>query len=74
MVSNRIAKLRERRGPRGISQAHLARALGVSRSHICRLEAGKGVPSGKMMFKLAEYFECQIEDIFRFKKPKSRRS
>lgn len=73
MVANRIAKLRERRGPHGITQAHLARALGVTRSHICRIEAGKVVPSGKIMFKLAQYFECQIEDIFRFNKPKSKR-
>ena len=63
MIKNKLKALRERHG-RGISKAHLARGVGVSRSYITKLEQGKQLPSARMLFKLADYFGCQVEDLF----------
>ncbi len=47
-----------------ISQAELAKALGVSRQTINSIESGKYYPSLPLAFKIAEFFELIIEDIF----------
>ncbi|MFZ4695943.1 MAG: helix-turn-helix transcriptional regulator [Verrucomicrobiia bacterium] len=66
-VSNSIGQWRSRReGGKGISKAHLARRIGVSRSHVVRLEQGKVQPSAKTMFRIARYFGCRIEELFQF--------
>ncbi len=66
MFRNKLVELRENRGKRGVSQAHLARRIGISRAYMSRIEKGKQVPSPKIMFCLAQYFECPIEDIFTY--------
>ena len=52
------------RATKGITQEDLAQALGVSRQTINAIEKGKYNPSLDLAFKLAEYFETNIESIF----------
>ncbi|GAB3621687.1 helix-turn-helix transcriptional regulator [Glutamicibacter endophyticus] len=52
-----------RRG-RGLSQQALADLLGVSRQTVISIEKGRYDPSLPLAFRLAEVFECRIEDLF----------
>lgn len=63
-MRNYLAVWRARRGPRGISKAHLARQVGVTRSYITKLEQGACEPSLQVAFKLAAYFQCPVEALF----------
>ena len=56
--------LSERRDQRGMSQADLAAAVGVSRQTINAIERDRYDPSLDLAFDLAEEFGCRIEDIF----------
>ncbi|GAA2148617.1 putative transcriptional regulator [Humibacillus xanthopallidus] len=54
-----------RRAERGLSQAQLAEALGVSRQTVISIEKGRFDPSLPLAFRLAALFGAPIEDIFR---------
>ena len=56
--------MEEIRKQRGIKQEELAAALGVSRQTIGSLENGRYNPSIILAFKIAQYFEMSIEEIF----------
>lgn len=56
--------LEELRKERGIKQEELAGILKVSRQTISSLENGRYNPSIILAFKIAEYFNKTIEDIF----------
>ena len=56
-----IATYREREG---LSQGELAEAVGVSRQTINAIERDRYDPSLKLAFKLAAYFDLQIEELF----------
>ena len=56
--------LEELRKERGIKQEELADVLKVSRQTISSLENGRYNPSIILAFKIAEYFNKNIEDIF----------
>ncbi len=62
-LNNRIIELRK---PRKITQQELADAVGVTRQTIISLENGKYNASLQLAFKIAKFFEMQIEDIFIF--------
>ena len=47
-----------------ISQQALANAVGVTRLTIHSIETGKFVPSTLLAFKLARFFEKNVEEIF----------
>lgn len=47
-----------------LTQEELAAEIGVSRQTINAIEGGRYDPSLPLAFDLAEYFDCQIEDIF----------
>lgn len=49
-----------------ITQGELAEQVGVSRQAINSIETGKYDPSLELAFKLADKFDCQIEDIFEY--------
>lgn len=61
LMKNRLKVLR---AERDLSQADLARQLGVSRQTINALETGKYDPSLKLAFKVSALFEKTIEEIF----------
>lgn len=56
--------LPDRRDERGMSQADLAAAVGVSRQTINAIERDRYDPSLDLAFDLATEFGCRIEDIF----------
>lgn len=59
--------LRVLRAMRNITQEGLASDLGVTRQTIHAIENGKYNPSLELAFKMAEYFEMNIENIFFYK-------
>lgn len=60
-MKNNLEKLRQEKG---IKQEDLAKAMGVSRQTIGSLENGRYNPSIVLAFKLANFFNLSIEDIF----------
>jgi len=54
------------RAKREITQGDLADELNVSRQTINAIERGRYDPSLELAFKLATFFDCQIEDIFEY--------
>jgi putative transcriptional regulator len=56
--------VRQHRSGRGLSQAELATALGVSRQTVNAIETGKYLPSLPLAFALASFFDTTIEDLF----------
>ena len=60
-------ELRVCRARRDISQGELATAVGVSRQTIISIEKGRYDPSLELAFRLANYFEISIEDLFHYK-------
>ena len=73
MIKNRVEKWRRQHGP-GVSRARLARQLHVSRSYITRIEQGKRQPSARVMFRIAQYFGCKLEDVFEYVPDEEKRS
>jgi putative transcriptional regulator len=57
-------ELRVRRAMHRMSQAELAEKLGVSRQTVNAVETEKYDPSLQLAFKIAEIFQCRIEDVF----------
>ena len=60
-LKNRLEEIRKQHD---IRQEDLAAALEVSRQTIGSLENGRYNPSIILAFKIARYFDMQIEDIF----------
>jgi putative transcriptional regulator len=60
-VKNRLRLLR---AERGLSQADLALALGVSRQTVNAVETGRFDPSLPLAFAIARTFSLRIEEIF----------
>jgi putative transcriptional regulator len=56
--------IRDLRGARGWSQAHLAELLSVSRQTVIAIETGKYDPSLPLAFTISKLFEQPIEAIF----------
>ncbi|USZ67149.1 helix-turn-helix transcriptional regulator [Halorussus salilacus] len=57
-------RLPELRDERGLSQADLAADVDVTRQTINAIERGRYDPSLELAFKLADRFDCRIEDVF----------
>lgn len=53
-----------RRQARGWSQQRLAEELGVSRQTVISIERGRFDPSLPLAFRLAEVFDCRIDELF----------
>lgn len=60
MKSN-LGKYRE---ASGLTQSELASAVGVTRQSINAIERGRYNPSLELALKLAEEFDCAVEDLF----------
>jgi putative transcriptional regulator len=56
--------VRSRRAERGLSQADLGAALGVSRQTINAIETGRYLPSLPLAFALGRFFRAPVEEIF----------
>jgi len=60
-LKNRLEEIRKERG---VTQDELAGSLEVSRQTISSLENGRYNPSILLAFKIARYFQMNIEEIF----------
>jgi len=58
--------IKEKRNEYGITQEELSQKLKVSRQTIISLEKGKYKPSLVLAHKLAQTFNCTIEELFIF--------
>ncbi|TWM29480.1 hypothetical protein CHCC14821_2398 [Bacillus paralicheniformis] len=58
--------IKEKRTSLNMTQEELAKRLDVSRQTVISLEKGKYKPSLVLAHKLAQIFECLIEDLFVF--------
>lgn len=56
--------VRERRLARELSQAELAKAMGVSRQTINSIETEKYTPSLPLALALARFFDVSVEEMF----------
>ena len=57
-------RVRELRADRGLSQADLAAALGVSRQTVISIENGRYSPSLPLAFQIARFFETTVDLMF----------
>ncbi|MFH1679883.1 MAG: helix-turn-helix transcriptional regulator [Candidatus Eisenbacteria bacterium] len=62
IVANRV---KVERVAKGVTQEELARAVGVSRQSIISIERGRYVPSLLLALKLAAFFGCPTDALFR---------
>lgn len=60
-MRNRVRALRQERG---LSQAALAAALGVSRQTVNSIETGRYLPSLPLALAIARHFDLIVEEIF----------
>ncbi len=56
--------VRGERLARGLSQAALGEALGVSRQTVNSIETGRYMPSLPLAIALARYFSKTVEEVF----------
>jgi putative transcriptional regulator len=57
-------QVREQRTQRGLSQAEMAAALGVSRQTVISIENGRYLPSLPLAFRIARLFGMPVETMF----------
>jgi putative transcriptional regulator len=57
-------RVRERRTQRGLSEAELAAALGVSRQTVISIESGRYLPSLPLAFAIARFFDLSVDKTF----------
>ncbi|WP_299267047.1 helix-turn-helix transcriptional regulator [Halorientalis sp.] len=60
-MKNSLQTYRERHG---LSQRELAEHVGVTRQTINAVEGNRYDPSVELVFTLAAFFECSVEDLF----------
>lgn len=60
-ITNRVREYREERG---LSQAALGEAIGVTRQTVIAIEQGRYSPSLESAFRLSRLFGVGVEDVF----------
>ena len=63
-INNQVRLLRFESGE--MSQQALADAVGVTRQTIIAIEKNKYSPSLEVAFKIAQVFECSLEQVFSY--------
>lgn len=64
IITSNVHKLRK---DNGVTQEHLAEAVGVTRQTVIAIEKGNYSPSLLLGFKIARYFKINVEKAFTFK-------
>lgn len=59
-------RLKEARAEKGLSQARLAKLVGVSRNTISSIETGQFCPTAKLALVLCIALDKKFEDLFYF--------
>lgn len=52
------------RADEDVTQEELGRAVGVTRQTISALERGEYNPSLALAYRLADHFDCDVEELF----------
>ena len=58
-----MEKIKAYRKQCGMSQAELAKRVGVERSAVAKWESGKSLPQAAHLVKLAEIFGCSVDEL-----------
>ena len=66
-ITNRVRELRE--GHDGLSQAALAKEIGVTRQTVIAIEQGRYSPSLESAFRISRVFGVGLEDVFGWEGP-----
>ena len=66
-VSNQIRRLRFETGE--MTQAELAKLVGVTRQTIIAIEHGHYSPSLEMAFRIAHALHVTLDDVFQYQQP-----
>ena len=61
-ISNRVRELRD--AHENMSQAALAKAIGVTRQTVIAIEQGRYSPSLESAFRISRLFGVGVEDVF----------
>lgn len=61
----RLLTIKEKREQLGITQAELAKEMGVDQSAVCLWETGKTCPRGKLLPRLAGLLKCSIDELMK---------
>ena len=61
-ITNKIKELRQAHG--GLSQASLAKEIGVTRQTVIAIEQGRYSPSLESAFRISRVFGVGLEDVF----------
>lgn len=61
-ITNKVRELREANG--NMSQAALAKVIGVTRQTIIAIEQGRYSPSLESAFRISRVFNVGLEDVF----------
>jgi putative transcriptional regulator len=64
-LTNEIRRLRFENGE--MTQESLAQSVGVTRQTIIALEANRYVPSLLLALRIAEAFDCRVEEVFKMR-------
>jgi putative transcriptional regulator len=59
-----INKVYDLRAKKGWTQEEFARKIGVTRQTVISIEKGNYTPSVLLALKIAQQFDCGVEDIF----------
>lgn len=65
-ISNSIRALRFSHGE--MTQAELAKHVGVTRQTVIAIERGRYSPSLEVAFQIAQVFDAALEDVFQYPK------
>jgi putative transcriptional regulator len=57
-------RVRDQRTRRGLSQAEIAAALGVSHQTLISIESGRYLPSLPLAFAIARFFDLTVDKMF----------
>lgn len=49
----------------GLTQAEVAKALGVSDAAVCQWEKGETMPSGKRLPEIAKLYKCTVDKLLK---------
>ena len=63
ILAKEIAKIRKEKG---ITQAELAKAVGVNQQTVCEWERNRNNPNLETFCKIVEYLECSPNDLLGF--------